>query len=173
MGDEDALRPSGWPPRSRRRHMAPRSTSSKPPGRRASAISLMSRLCGADRRRRRCPPAAPFLDSHKANAEALAELQARGQLPIRHRWIRYVRPEPEFQAMRPMDEIAVGTVAAEVIERLASEVRARGFFDRRTWSVKRNLRTGNWWPNSCTRMAPLCCAPPRRARLSPAGIGSR
>lgn len=80
----------------------------------------------------------------KADAAALAELQARGQLPIRHRWIRYVGPEPDFQTVRPTDEIAVGAAAAPLIERLRGEVRARGFFDWRTWSVKRNLRTGSW-----------------------------
>jgi len=78
----------------------------------------------------------------RGDAATYATLKARGKLPLRHRWIHYVGPDPDIDTLRPTDEISVGGVRASVVDKLGTEIAARGYFDWRTWSRKKNLRWG-------------------------------
>lgn len=78
----------------------------------------------------------------RGDDDALDRLRDGGKLPIRHEWVNYVGPDPDIDTLRPTDEIEVGGVREAVVDQVASEVALRGYFDWRTWSVKRNLRLG-------------------------------
>lgn len=78
----------------------------------------------------------------RGDAATYEALKARGKLPIRHRWIHYVGPDPDIDTLRPTDEISVGGVREALVGKLGTEIAGRGYFDWRTWSRKRNLRWG-------------------------------
>lgn len=81
----------------------------------------------------------------QGNAETLEELESKGMLPIRHRWVRYgglaSSVEPDAT---PTDEIVLGVGKETLLPRLRQEFDGRRHFDWRTWSVKKNLRAGRW-----------------------------
>lgn len=81
----------------------------------------------------------------QGNEEALAELESKGMLPIRHRWVRYggFSSSVELDAT-PTDEIILAIGKDALLRRLRQELDARRHFDWRTWSVKKNLRAGRW-----------------------------
>ena len=81
----------------------------------------------------------------KGNEGALTRLEAEGKLPIRHKWFRRtltsVNPEGVMQVV---DNITVPTARVEALHKLKSEVARRTYFDWRTWSMKENIRLGQW-----------------------------
>lgn len=81
----------------------------------------------------------------QGNAEALGELESKGMLPIRHRWVRYggLSSSVELDAT-PTDEIVLAIGKEALLPRLRQELDARRHFDWRTWSTKNNLRAGRW-----------------------------
>jgi hypothetical protein len=75
---------------------------------------------------------------------ALEELRAKGKLPIRHKWFKCNEDCAFDQTLAPIDAIPLDVGRAEMLEPLDRELSSRGFFDWRTWSMKRRLRPGTW-----------------------------
>ena len=81
----------------------------------------------------------------EADAGALSELEAKGMLPIRHRWLRYGGAAVSYEGGgRLIDEMVLGVGQADVVGRLKREVAERNLFDWRTWSMKEHMRRGEW-----------------------------
>jgi hypothetical protein len=77
--------------------------------------------------------------------EALSYLSKNGKLPIRHQWFSYVgaTPLPE-DIVTPTDEIVLHVGKSEETSKLQGMLKEKGYFQWRTWSMKKNLYEG-WW----------------------------
>lgn len=77
--------------------------------------------------------------------KALRELEQRGMLPIRHRWVRYggLGSSVELDTA-PTDEIVLSVGKEALLPGLRLELESRRHFDWRISSMKRNLRSGRW-----------------------------
>src|SRR5258708_6558909 len=81
----------------------------------------------------------------KADESALRDLETKGMLPIRHRWVHYLGTIVRIEGGgRLTDEITLGIGTSDVIARLKQKVNKDHFFDWRTWSMKENVRPGEW-----------------------------
>jgi hypothetical protein len=81
----------------------------------------------------------------RGKEKALEVLDSEGKLPIQHLWI-YSTGMSQVNAgsLRPTDAIDLTVGKKDKIDKLRSEVNERGFFDWRTWSMKKNITKG-WW----------------------------
>lgn len=81
----------------------------------------------------------------KGGEEALNILESRGKLPIRHKWYTYIGTSPQFEeSQKPIDAVNLSVGKKAKINELRLEVDNHGYFDWRTWSMKKNIRAG-WW----------------------------
>ena len=71
---------------------------------------------------------------------ALNTMREQGRLPIWHRWYVSCGRRLELDTIQePIDEVNLHIAGRQVLEDLLIEVKARRFFDWRTWSRKRNI----------------------------------
>lgn len=75
---------------------------------------------------------------------ALGLLESGSGIVIRHKWLRFVGPNPDIETIDADEEIRAGTIDATLLSRLRQEVNTRGYFDWRTWSYKRNVRKSRY-----------------------------
>jgi hypothetical protein len=81
----------------------------------------------------------------KGTGAALAELRAKGKLPIRHQWTSSTGTLRIPSAVEvPTDAITLDVGRPESFDPLQLEVTSRGFFDWRTWSMKQRAFRGLW-----------------------------
>jgi hypothetical protein len=88
----------------------------------------------------------------EADEATLDELESRGMLPIRCRWIRLYGTQEEFSERDLIDEITLGIGKKEVVTKLRYEVTdpkkrcvgGKPCFDWRTWSRKVHAYSGDW-----------------------------
>ena len=74
------------------------------------------------------------------SAKALDMLREQNRLPIWHQWYVSCGAEIDFTgASRPTDEVDLRIEGTAIMDALAQEVRAREFFDWRTWSKKERV----------------------------------
>jgi len=77
--------------------------------------------------------------------KALEVLDSQGKLPIQHLWIYSTgMSQVDAGSLKPIDAIDLTVGKKDKINKLRLEVNERGFFDWRTWSMKRNITRG-WW----------------------------
>ena len=92
-------------------------------------------------------PVAPLYLWMQVNGSnwALQCLQDAGKLPIYHQWFRQsiVKMVPEG-ATEMIDSIRIPAGDAQEIDDLRTEMTSQGFFNWRTWSMKENMRRGDW-----------------------------
>lgn len=77
--------------------------------------------------------------------DALEILDSQGKLPIQHLWI-YSTGLSQIPTgnIKPIDVIDLSVGKKDKLDKLRLEVKERGFFDWRTWSMKKNITRG-WW----------------------------
>lgn len=78
----------------------------------------------------------------KGSDWALRELQQVGKLPIYHKWFRHSIIGVSSGGVTEMIKISAGT--KQLVEQLQTEIDNRGFFDWRTWSMKKHINKGRW-----------------------------
>jgi hypothetical protein len=78
--------------------------------------------------------------------KALEFLKDKGKIPIRHKWYRCIGHKLlSEKTPKLIDAINLSIGKKEKIEKIEMELNERGFFDWRTWSMKRNMRRGVWY----------------------------
>lgn len=76
----------------------------------------------------------------RGGADALAMLERGDDIVIRHKWIRYVGPNPLIETTEAEEDIPAGSIDAALLTKLRREVESRGYFDWRTWTYKKRVR---------------------------------
>ena len=81
----------------------------------------------------------------RGSERALEILSSQGKLPIRHKWYKYIGYAGYFdESQTPIDAIELSVGKKAKLDELSLEIKTRGYFDWRTWSMKRNIKPG-WW----------------------------
>jgi hypothetical protein len=75
----------------------------------------------------------------RGGADALAMLERGEDIVIRHKWIRYVGPNPLIETVEAEEEIPAGSIDPAFLTKLRREVESRGYFDWRTWTYKQRV----------------------------------
>lgn len=78
--------------------------------------------------------------------KALSQLKEEGKLPIHHKWYNLGLTGYNQDGSYPMiDDIKLDAGKESLVHKLDLEVSMRGgYFDWRTWSMKKNIRQGQW-----------------------------
>jgi hypothetical protein len=86
-----------------------------------------------------------FWTQIEGSERALNILSSKGKLPIRHKWYTYYGVTLETDgSQEPIDEINLSVGKIDKLKILRSEVNGKGSFNWRTWSMKKNIRSGIW-----------------------------
>lgn len=75
---------------------------------------------------------------------ALDRLAAEGKLPLKHKWSKESLNGIHAEGIVQTDSITLNAGSRELLQSLRREVRARGYFDWRTWSSKASPGRGVW-----------------------------
>jgi len=81
----------------------------------------------------------------RGQERALEVLDSQGKLPIQHLWIYSTGiSQVDAGSPKPIDAIDLTVGKKDKLSKLRLEVKKRGFFDWRTWSMKKNITKGGW-----------------------------